>query len=284
MNNAKLTLSTTEDKRDITFENNRFLVYDGDTITAPVLGRFSGNTLPSEITSGSDRMLITFESDQSGESAGWIADYRSTLPVYCSGQTTLTEPSGAFSDGSGNKRYNNNSVCKWRIQPPGAEFVTLWFTSFSTADSLDRVVITDLVTHEQLGTFSGSEIPPPVTASSGKMLVIFFTNNNATGDGWDALYTSFGVNTPENEKNGPAAYISPNPARGSAHLFFQSQNKGNASLEIITPEGKRVFSGKIDKTPGMNDVIISTENLKTGFYILILSADNNINVLKFIVN
>jgi hypothetical protein len=260
------------------------VVYDGDTTTAPVLGTFSGNTLPAEITSSGDKLLVTFTSDNANESGGWIADYRSTLPVYCSGQTTLTDPSGEFSDGSGNKRYNNNSVCKWRIEPPGADFVTLWFTDFSTADSLDRVIITDLVTHEQLGVFSGSEIPPPVTASSGKMLLIFFTNSTGTGDGWDALYTSYGVGTSEPFNEESEAFLYPNPAKDKTNLYFNSGESGLAQMEILSISGKKIAKQNIIQKRGENRVEINLEGLEPAVYILTLSTDSCRKVLKLIVN
>ncbi len=41
--------------------NDIVKVYDGDTISAPLLGTFSGSTLPSAITSSGNRMLIVFQ-------------------------------------------------------------------------------------------------------------------------------------------------------------------------------------------------------------------------------
>lgn len=259
-------------------------VYDGDTTTASLLGAFSGSTLPSEITSSGDRLYLTFFTSGTTQENGWIADYRSTLPLYCSGQTSLTAPSGEFGDGSGSKRYNNNSVCKWRIEPPGADFVTLWFTSFSTADSLDRVIITDVVTHEQLGEFSGTEIPLPVTAASGKMLVIFFTNSTATGEGWDALYTSYGVGTPESSLSRKEVFLYPNPAKGKTSLYFNADNAGQAKIELLTLTGTTVESRELEQKQGGNQAVINLESLNPGIYLVSLSANNNRKVLKLIVN
>lgn len=259
-------------------------VYDSDTTTANLLGAYSGSTLPSEITSSGDRLYLTFSSAGTNEAGGWIADYRSTLPVYCSGQTTLTAPSGEFGDGSGDKRYNNNSVCKWRIEPPGAGFVTLWFTNFSTADSLDRVIITDLVTHEQLGEFSGTELPPPVTATSGKMLLIFFTNSTGTGEGWDALYTSYGVGTLGNPSESNDVFLYPNPANGITSLYFNAQNQGKVKIELFTVSGTKIVCQELEQRQGRNQATIQLETLDPGIYLVSLSGNNSRKVLKLIVN
>lgn len=259
-------------------------VYDGDTTTASLLGTFSGNTLPSEITSSGNHLYLTFSSSDANQAGGWIADYRSTLPVYCSSMTTLTAPSGEFSDGSGIKRYNNNCACKWKIVPPGAGFVTLWFTGFSTADSLDRVIITDLSTHEQLGEFSGTEIPPPVTAASGKMLVIFSTNSNGTGEGWDALYTSYGVGAPESTSGGKDAFLYPNPAKDKTSLYFNADYTGKAKIELLTVTGTIIESREAEQKQGGNQATFNLESLNPGIYMVSLSANNNRKVLKLIVN
>ncbi|HNX42810.1 MAG TPA: C10 family peptidase [Bacteroidales bacterium] len=264
--------------------SDSIVVYDGDTTTATVLGSFSGNTLPAEITSGSDRLLVTFSSNASNNLGGWIADYRSTLPVYCSGQTTLTATSGSFSDGSGDKRYNNNSVCKWRIEPPGADFVTLWFTSFSTADTLDKVIITDLVTHEQLGEFSGSEMPPPVTATSGKMLLIFFTSNTGTGEGWDASYVSSGAGEGEPFANSEDIFLAPNPANDNTFLYYQCKQPGLVSLEIKSLTGKTIRSWDYQSVTGMNKIPVGIEDLSSSAYVLFLTSKNMKKAVRLIVN
>ena len=51
-------------------------VYDGDTTTAKVLGAFSGDSIPPNITAKSGKMLITFTSI--GQDPGWDATYYTT--------------------------------------------------------------------------------------------------------------------------------------------------------------------------------------------------------------
>ena len=53
-------------------------VYDGDGISAPLIGQFSGSSLPAPITSSSTKLYVRFTSDGSSSSQyrGFAARYR----------------------------------------------------------------------------------------------------------------------------------------------------------------------------------------------------------------
>lgn len=50
-------------------------VYDGSTTSSPVLGKFSGTSLPTSIKSSQGTMLVRFTSDGYSSKAGWSAKY-----------------------------------------------------------------------------------------------------------------------------------------------------------------------------------------------------------------
>ena len=51
-------------------------VYDGGSISSPLIGRFSGSSLPAPITSSSNKLYVRFTSDGSGNQfGGFIALY-----------------------------------------------------------------------------------------------------------------------------------------------------------------------------------------------------------------
>ncbi len=52
-------------------------VYDGPTISSPILGKFSGNSIPPTVKSTQGSMLVEFTSDWSYTAAGWKASYTS---------------------------------------------------------------------------------------------------------------------------------------------------------------------------------------------------------------
>lgn len=66
-------------------------VYDGATTSAPLLGSYSGTTLPPSLTSTGGAMLVVFTSDSSITRAGWEASYTSNgtasaLPTQSAGE------------------------------------------------------------------------------------------------------------------------------------------------------------------------------------------------------
>lgn len=123
--------------------------------------------------------------------------YSSTPSSYCSGTTNLTTPSGTFSDGSGSNNYNNNSDCKWKIQPSGATSITLSFTNFNVSDPGDTVYAYNGSTTSSplLGKWAGTTLPTSVTSTGGTMLVRFVTDATNTAAGWTANYSAVVVPT-----------------------------------------------------------------------------------------
>lgn len=51
-------------------------VYDGDSTSAPLIGQFSGSSLPAPITSSSTKLYVRFTSDSSVLYRGFTARYR----------------------------------------------------------------------------------------------------------------------------------------------------------------------------------------------------------------
>ena len=54
-------------------------VYDGDSPSAHLIGRFSGRSLPAPITSSSNKLYVQFTSDGSGSTYGFKAWYRGMM-------------------------------------------------------------------------------------------------------------------------------------------------------------------------------------------------------------
>ncbi len=264
--------------------NDLIFIYDGDTTSAPLLGAFSGNSLPLTITSSGNRVLIVFQTNGSDNRDGWQMDYEPVFPVYCTGTTTLTEPFGSISDGSGPKKYNNNTLCKWRIQPPDAGAVTLSFTSFELTDSLDVLRVFDQTTSQLLGTFTGTQLPPTVTANSGKMLLMFFTNNTMTSQGWEADYTSSSVGLKETGEDIVNITISPNPAQRIIYIDLHSTTSNSMTIEILSTVGNQVFSKDFGLNKGKNQVSIDVSQFPKSLYFLRIAMADQQVLKKIVIN
>jgi N-acetyl-anhydromuramyl-L-alanine amidase AmpD len=59
---------------------DKLFIYNGSTINAPLLGAFTGTTLPPVLTGTSGSLLVEFRSDCGSTSTGWTASYGATIP------------------------------------------------------------------------------------------------------------------------------------------------------------------------------------------------------------
>ncbi len=82
-----ITLSFTSFDTELDYDG--VIVFDGANNTAPVLGQFTGATLPSSVTSTGGSMYVLFLSDEALRSNGWNANYNST--TLSSGDFELNE-------------------------------------------------------------------------------------------------------------------------------------------------------------------------------------------------
>ncbi|MDP4281410.1 MAG: C10 family peptidase [Bacteroidota bacterium] len=256
-------------------------VYDGATTSAPVLGTFSGTTLPSSVTSTGAQMLITFVTNGSTTSTGWMADY-TTLPIdFCSTNTNLTAASGDISDGSGRFQYRNSKMCKWTIKPTDATSVTVTFSDFNTELNGDFVKILDLGSGATLGNFSGTDIPSPVTSSTGQIMIIFSANKINRGDGFSASY-SITVGT-EEKKAFDNLSVYPNPSNGIVHLNMNLPESQNLRIEVLSLKGETLLSKNPGIVQGAYTQSLDLSSLSKGIYILRLSSDKGISNNKIVI-
>jgi N-acetyl-anhydromuramyl-L-alanine amidase AmpD len=73
---------------------DKVFVYNGSTINAPLLGSYSGTTLPAALTGTSGSLLIEFRSDCGSTSSGWAAGYTSIINI-----VDNTPPTSTISNG-----------------------------------------------------------------------------------------------------------------------------------------------------------------------------------------
>jgi len=76
-NASSITLSFSAFNTELNYDG--VIVYDGANNTAPVLGQFSGTSIPSSVTSTGGSMYVEFLSDPAVRAQGWTANYNSTI-------------------------------------------------------------------------------------------------------------------------------------------------------------------------------------------------------------
>ena len=247
--------------------NDRIRIYNGADTTAALLAEITGTVPPEMINIESDQFLVRFTSDDAENANGFLGAYKSVLPVYCSGTTIFTDSSGTFDDGSGDKKYNNNAICKWKISPENLVPVTLTFESFNTEAGNDMLRVYDLGNQQLIATFSGDTLPDPITIQSGKAYLVFITNKQLTAPGWTVSWAPEGTTATSLHKK-PQAGIYPNPVSEQLWLNPGSVARKAIEAEVYSASGKLIFKKKIPTNDSMNPVMIDTRSLEKGFYLM----------------
>jgi len=279
-----ITLSFTEFN---TNPSDKVIIYNGSTIDDPVLGVFSGQAIPSDIISTGPAMLVTFMSDGATTAGGWKAKYNCTLNDFCTGETILTDLSGTISDRSNQFQYRNNSSCTWKLIPDCnyLGMTTLKFTKFNTEEKVDRVDIFDLNSGSLLASYSGNYAIPPdsVTSPSGKMLIHFTTSPSVRNEGWEATYQVDCYNPGIFEKTIENLEIYPVPANDILNIGFNLWQRESVQIDIISVEGKNVYSENTCNFTGRFFKNIDVSILSQGIYFIKISTDTAISISKIII-
>uniref|UniRef100_A0AAR2K5K4 Multiple EGF-like-domains 8 n=1 Tax=Pygocentrus nattereri TaxID=42514 RepID=A0AAR2K5K4_PYGNA len=109
----------------------------------------------------------------------------------CKGQRqVLRGPPGYVTDGPGN--YSVNGNCEWLITAPSSNYyIVLNFTFMETECTYDYLFIYDGDSYQSplLASLSGTTLPQPIEAKSGKMLLHLFSDANYNLLGFNATYT-----------------------------------------------------------------------------------------------
>lgn len=258
-------------------------IYDGATTDAEILGTFSGTTLPSDIiTSTGNKVLVTFEADGNSTTAtGWRLEYKSVLPVYCSGLTQLTAPVGSFNDGSEGFNYRNNTNCMWKIEPPYANGLTLSFTMFDTEAGTDIVKVYDASNNQVIGEYSGTDLPDDIYVESGKLFITFQSSGFVTGNGFAADWEvgNVGIDETPGFNN---LRVFPNPASETLTVTFETEQNQVIDLRLISVTGDVVYEDHKDNSNIYVNAIDLSE-LARGVYFLNISSENGIANKKIVV-
>lgn len=267
-----------------TLAGDELKVYDGTDATAPLLGTFSGATIPSAVTSTGSAMYITFTTDGSGTAQGWLANYDGEMIAFCENMTLLESETGDISDGSDRFMYRNSANCKWKIQPENAISVTLDFSYFNTEQEVDKLQVYDLGNGTLLGTYSGvyTTPPPSLTSTSGKMYLIWNTDKTIRGEGWDASYTII-VGTGEKDIFNNLT-IFPNPAKDKVNINFAIEGTQNIKIELLSLTGNTLFSEVLNNFKGEYAKTLNVSDFAKGIYFLRITADSGVTNKKIIVH
>jgi len=262
--------------------NDVITIYDGNSTSSPVLGTFSGSTLPTTtVVSSGPVMLVRFQTNGSVVGSGWKAYYRSSFTPYCSGLATLTAASGSIDDGSSSDNYTYNSLCRWSIAPDNATFITLNFSAFNLANN-DSLLVINQNNSAKLAAYSETSIPPSHTYNTSKLLLRFYSDGYLNSQGFSANYTSDFSSVDENNSLKEFS-VFPNPANTLLNIQFVSENAESFKIELLSITGQTVYSGNVNDFSGSYNKSINTAMLSKGIYLLRIVGDKQIITKKIII-
>lgn len=258
-------------------EQNKDLIriYNGNSTASPLVGTYSGSTIPNEITINGKKAYVTFTSDDSITSGGFCINYTASVPVYCTAMQTLTAPNGTFGDGSNQYPYNYLTNCRWRITPPGAENITITFTNFNVDSLNDVVEIWDMSSSPAtvIDTYTGSIMPAAKTYSSANLMVWFKTNTFEPKSGWELQYQASLTDIQNTDDMQVLFNIYPNPSNEKVYVDFSALQTGLYTVEVITLSGSTVFAYSTSVSATGQDVqTLDLPQLPSGLYIVKLST------------
>ena len=280
---SSITLSFTD---FATQANHDYLkVYAGSTTAATLVGTYSGSTLPANLTVNSSTALLKFTSDADTVDRGFSLNYKANTPSYCQSSKFLFAASGNFTDGSGTKKYNSNTDCKWYIVPTGAGSITLHFNNFETESGKDILYVkNDNSPYNTFASYSGSTFPNDVTFNVSHLMVEFISDYENEYQGFDISYSTSGMGI-GNLQTVDDLTIYPNPAHNALHLTFNSSERQDIYCHIYSIDGKLLLSDKWNGIEGKQDKTINVGSISSGVYLLELkNKDNETFRQKIIIN
>ncbi|KAF7648099.1 hypothetical protein LDENG_00162070 [Lucifuga dentata] len=173
--------------------NHDYLEIREGNSTGPIVGRFCGNSLPSNYTSVTGHILwVKFISDASTSGAGFRATFSH---VY---GNDVTGESGQIASPLYPRTYPNNARYRWTISVDGDSYVQIRFLDMDIEDLYDcyydQLEIFDGPTVHSfpLGTFCGLGLPPPLRSSGSTLTLQFQSDTSVGGRGflleWAAIH------------------------------------------------------------------------------------------------
>lgn len=228
------TSFNTEDINDVV------RVYDGLTIDSPLLGEFSGSSIPSSMTAGSGLMLVTFTSNSNTEFSGFSADWTS-LPLDGPTINSLTPAFGPTAGGTSVTVDGTNFV--------NGQYQDIQAIGNSQYDGA-RGMVVDASGQYITGEFSDSITLGSTTLTSNGGTDIYIAKIDDNGDYvWAVSAGGTGIDGYTRKQS---MYL--NDADGTIMITGFYQNSADFGATTLSGgSGANIFIAKIDKNNG--DVI-----------------------------
>ncbi len=273
-------------------EGDTVLVYDGETEEGALIAKYDKDHFSSGYLTGSGNgILVVFKTDAQNTATGWNLVYEGKK---C-GFSNRYEKEGIIEDGSGECLYDLGKSCIWKLQPEGANSITLKFDEFD----LDNEQLDVLKIYKNSSSNSnlvlelkGTDTPPDsLVIDAAKAILKFKTSSqeHTPGEGWRIKYhtddkSSIINNKDLNDKVSVKAF--PNPFKSTTRIELKGFQNQETHIELLDVVGQVVANKQYDvatETMSFNIEDILDRPLSSGVYILNVYSKQQKRSIKLVV-
>ncbi|KAI0223599.1 Cubilin [Lamellibrachia satsuma] len=201
-------------------------IYDGNDALAPLLHSFCGDTLPGDVTSSGNTVLVYFKHDSDNTYNGFKIYYSVFIPVEgCFGSPAeMTGDMGTF--GISDDQALSYMTCSWKIQVEPSKLVQLHFLRFDLLASTDcstasvKVYDGNDTSAPLLHSFCGDSLPGDIMSSGNTVLVYFMHFKLGSANTYEGFTIYYSVFAPVE-----GCFGSPAETRGDVGTFGVSDDQ-----------------------------------------------------------
>ncbi|MFC2116468.1 CUB domain-containing protein [Bacteroidota bacterium] len=202
--------------------------------------------------------------------------------VYCfnCGNVELFDTEGTLNQGCSNNNYNNDANCSWLVYPSGSQYIYLKFSKFDIkVGDILKIYDGQDANADLIGTYDNNNRPPYLIEAGSKMFIQFISDQNGTGEGFEAYYWTDltppelipGTGVTDNSYD-KKLNIYPNPFNQSTTISFP--NPSNESYRMVLTD----LSGKVYRIVNditTSDYVLQKGDLGNGLYFIELRGTEN---------
>jgi len=226
---------------------DKLYIYDGASLSHPLIGIYSGTDSPGIVTSTTDALTFYFYADGSNNSTGWEADisctgdYLDEFPLTSGAVTTC---SGVFYDDAGPANsYSHNMDEVMTFCSDTASYIIFEFSHFEVSID-DTLFVYDgsTVNAPEIGAYTGENLPEKIYSKSDSCLTFrFVSDDSGTHFGWRA-FISCSDTPPDQIYNHQPGYRytcsgTYNDSGGPLSVYSANMNE---SMTFLSENGKRL--------------------------------------------
>jgi len=198
---------------------------------------------------------------------------------------------------------NAGSICTWEFTATGGIILPIELTDFqavlvdNSAVELNWMTTSesnnDFFTIERTVDGKDFEVVGVVDGAGNSTIILDYKlvdKNPSTGSNYyrlkqtdfDGNHTYSDLVAVEVPVNFTDVGVFPNPVKGNGYLMFNSNTAEATKIVVFDVAGKRIFSKNYNSVKGNNKLIIPTDNLTQGMYLLSVSDGIESTNVKFI--